>query len=342
MRILYVAMADDYGDPARGVSFEQANFYDSLVRMGHEVIPFDFMALTQSTGRNQMNQRLWETVRAVRPALLFAVPFGWELDPAMIARISVDTVTLAWFCDDHWRFDDFTRYLAPAFTWSATTATSALPKYERIGYRNVIHTQWACNHFSYRKLDLPLIHEVTFIGQPHGDRRRVIDRLRRAGLEVKVWGYGWESGRLSQEEMIRTFNQSRINLNLSNASVVSLRHALLPWTRPHDQIKGRNFEIPGCGGFELSGVADNLGDYFDIGREIVCFGSTGDLIDKIRYYLAHEDERRAIAEAGYKRTLAEHTYEKRFGEMFERIGVHSYVTPAETGGVASGSHSPSM
>lgn len=323
MKILYVGMKDDYGDPARGVSFEQANFYDCLVRMGHEVIQFDFMALSKREGRNRMNHLLWEMVAAEQPALLFAVPFIWELEPEMVKRISTKTktTTLCWFCDDHWRFESYSQYMAPAFTWVATTASSALPKYERIGYRNVIHTQWACNHFSYRKLDLPLLYDVTFVGQPHGDRRAVIDKLRRAGIDVKVWGYGWETGRLTQEEMIRVFNQSRINLNLSNASLKGLRHRLLPWSAPHDQIKGRNFEIPGCGGFQLSGHADNLGDYFEIGREIVCFETTKELIEKVRYYLAHEAERQAIAEAGYKRTLAEHTYERRFQEIFSRIGV---------------------
>ena len=44
MRILYVAMADDYGDPARGPSFEETNFRSALEGMGHELVPFDFMA----------------------------------------------------------------------------------------------------------------------------------------------------------------------------------------------------------------------------------------------------------------------------------------------------------
>ena len=44
MRILYVAMADDYGMPERGPSFEQTNFHSALKGMGHDVIQFDFMA----------------------------------------------------------------------------------------------------------------------------------------------------------------------------------------------------------------------------------------------------------------------------------------------------------
>ena len=45
------------------------------------------------------------------------------------------------------------------------------------------------------------------------------------------------------------------------------------------------------------------------------------MIEKVRYYLSHEDERTAIAEAGYRRTLKDHTYRQRFQEIFEQIGL---------------------
>jgi spore maturation protein CgeB len=51
MKILYVAMADDYGDPARGPSFEDANFRSALEGMGHELVRFDFMAHKNANGK---------------------------------------------------------------------------------------------------------------------------------------------------------------------------------------------------------------------------------------------------------------------------------------------------
>jgi spore maturation protein CgeB len=324
-RILYVAMKYDYGFPERGLSFEHTNFYDTLYHMGYELIYFDFMSIMQEEGRESMNRMLLEVTRSEKPDLLFCVLFTDELDKNVVREISenTDTVTLNWFCDDHWRFENYSRYWAPMFNWVTTTASSALPKYERLGYKNVIKTQWACNHYSYERLGLPFRHDVTFVGQPHGDRRDVIDTLRKAGIEAQVWGTGWESGRLSQEEMIRVFNQSRINLNLSNASVQPLWLGILPWRKSgaRQQIKGRNFEVPGCGGFLLTNYADNLEEYYTIGKEIECFDDAEDLIAKIRYYLAHEDERMRIAEAGYRRTLAEHTYEHRFREIFSAINL---------------------
>lgn len=312
LRILYVAMKYDYGQPRRGLSYEENNLFHSLLNMGHQIIRFDFKAIEKRFSRREMNKMLLETVYRYNPDLMFTVLFRNELDKKVVNEISTqtETKTINWFCDDHWRFDSYSRYWAPMFNWVVTTAKSALPRYEEIGYENVIHAQWACNHFLYRKLGLPHLYDVTFVGQPHGNRRQVIGSLRKAGIDVKVWGYGWPTGRVSQSEMIKIFNQSKINLNLSNAS------------RPGvEQIKGRDFEVPGCGGFLITGYAENIEEYFNVGKEIVCYRDVDDLIDKIRYYLKHDDEREAIANAGYVRVLREHTYEKRFLNIFRTIGI---------------------
>ena len=111
MKILYVAMKHEYGDRTRGLSFEHTNFYDSLLNMGHDLIYFDFMTLLQEQGFEEMNHLLWETVVRERPELLFCVLFRDELDKGIIEKISTgtNTITLNWFCDDHWRFDDFSQ-----------------------------------------------------------------------------------------------------------------------------------------------------------------------------------------------------------------------------------------
>ena len=74
----------------------------------------------------------------------------------------------------------------------------------------------------------------------------------------------------------------------------------------------------------MTNVADNLREYFEFGKEIAVFegveGPEG-VVEKVRYYLAHEDERKRIALAGWERVRREHTWEKRFGEIFERMGL---------------------
>lgn len=347
VRLLFAGLRWDYKNPARGDSFEYTNFWDTLRQMpGVEAELFPFDEVEARLGRQEMNRMLLSRVEESRPDLVFFLFFTDEFDPEVVKKISRRTSTLNWFADDHWRFRSYSRHWAPYLTWVATTYREAARGYRRLGFRNVILTQWACNHYLYRPRDVPRDLDITFVGQSHGTRRRIIEELHSRGIDVQAWGYGWPAGRLTQDAMIQVLCRSKINLNLSNPSrEVALRpflrlflerrggsiaprtwaetkRNLQEWRGKRiDQIKARNFEIPGCRTLLLTNEVKGLGDYYEPGKEIVMFSEIDDLVRKIRHYLDAEEEREAIAEAGYERTLREHTYEIRFREMFERMGL---------------------
>lgn len=352
MRILFVGPWFDYGDPRRGLSFENVNFFDTLSRMEDiqvEFFPFDVEL--RKLGRDKMNGLLLRRVNELKPDLCFFVLFTDEIETSTIAQIteSSGAVTLNWFGDDHWRFRTFSRQYAPTFRWVVTTDSRAVDEYKAIGCSNVIKTQWGVNHFLYKHEERSQEFDVTFVGQVHSSRRQTVERMRKAALDVRCWGRGWTSGRLSQEDMIKMYSRSKVNLNFTDSSVafglkplakvfinrraddsISVNSlgqicnyfsVLFGERRP--QIKGRNFEIPGSGGFLLTSNADNLDEYFVPEKEIAVFSGIDDLIDKARYYLVHADEREAIRHAGHERALRDHTYEQRFREIFGQIGLHS-------------------
>jgi spore maturation protein CgeB len=324
MRVLFAGMQWDYGFPDRGLSYEYVNFYETFRHMdGVEVRLFDFVAAHKAAGDERVRADLTGIIEEWHPDLLFTVLYQDQFPKDLLAELRdrLDIITFNWFCDDHWRFDDFTRVYAPLFNACSTTSRAALPKYAGIGYTNVIKTQWGCNHYVYRPTGKPARFDITFVGQPHGNRRTTIQQLSDRGIGVKTWGYGWDAGRLDTDAMIGVFSESLINLNLSNASVRGSRWR--PWLRHSyvDQVKGRNFEIPGCGGFQLSGDSEDLADYFEPGREIVLFKTIDELHDAIQRYLSEPAERESIALAGYRRTVSEHTFERRFREIFATLGV---------------------
>ena len=332
MKILYVAMQYDYGDKARGLSYEHTNFYHTLVSMGHDVIHFDFMEEMVASGKSAMNRKLKQLAHAEKPDLLFCLLYQDQIDIDTIQEIGrrTETTTFNWFHDDGWRFESFSRHFAPAFDYVSTTSRDALAKYERIGYRSVILTQFAFNHYLYRREPVPLEYDVSFVGQVHGNRRELVSSLRRVGIKVSTWGQGWEMGRLSQQEMIRVFNQSRINLNFSDASTAH-RPSWWRWPLPMGvfrkpkQIKGRVFEVPGCGGFMLTDIPPHLSEYYQPGQEVAMFSDHRDLARKLRFFLLHDAARRKIAEAGYQRAIRSHTYEQRFNRLFIEMGLSSTV-----------------
>jgi len=74
----------------------------------------------------------------------------------------------------------------------------------------------------------------------------------------------------------------------------------------------RHFEITSYGGFMLTYETPELAANFEIGKECDVFHDEQELLEKIRYYLAHDKERREIAAAGQRRTLKQHLYSHRF------------------------------
>lgn len=300
----------------RGWSFEEKNFHDPLRRYtGVAVRHFDFMALSQKHGVARMSEMLVQTVQKEKPDLLFGVFFDEPADPSKEAMNYItnhtDTITCLWMCDDHWRFEKYSQHWAPHVRYIVTTAAGALLKYHALGMgHKVIKSQYACNHHMYFPHDAPQDLEVTFVGQPHSNRQEIIEYLKRANLRLNVYGWGWkEYPRIPFYEMVRLFSRSAVNLNLSNASANSSQ-----------QIKGRNFEIPGCRAFLLTGPAENMEEYYEPEKEIVIFNDSPEMVEKIRYYLAHEDERRRIAARSYQRTLSEHTWKHRFYVIFKQMG----------------------
>jgi spore maturation protein CgeB len=331
VRILYVAVAHDYGQPELGPSFEETNFRSALEGMGHELVRFDFTERERAVGRSAMNGELVRLAGSTRPDLAFFVLFREELSPETIRAVGHEggAPTMNWFADDHWRFDSFSRHYAPAFDWVVTTDHEAVSRYRAIGHDRVILSQWACNRYAYGKVTSELEHDVTFVGQAHGSRGETMAELQRSGIRVECWGRGWPAGRLGHEEMVRVFSSSRINLNLSNASepqrgfrarVGALVRGIDMGPR-RSQIKGRIFEVPGCGGFLLTDRVPYLEQYFELGSELDAYDSPDELPDRIEYWLSHPDERAAVAEAGFRRVLAEHTYDHRFAEIFRAAGL---------------------
>lgn len=109
-------------------------------------------------------------------------------------------------------------------------------------------------------------------------------------------------------EMPLVFRHSKINLNMTLRSIVN-------------GMPLRAIDIMGAGGFLLTNYQNDFTYHFVDGEDYVSYASPEDMLDKIAYYLEHEDERAAIAANGCRKVAAQHTYEIRLREMFEIAGL---------------------
>jgi spore maturation protein CgeB len=345
MKIIYSGVKNDLYDTKRGVSFEFVNFYLTLGNMKNTTVieyPFDKIL---DVGKKKFNQELIDVVLQEKPDLFFAFMYTDELDPLVLTEIKKKTTSIAWFADDYWRFFNYSRHWPPYFSKIITTYSGAVDWYKKAGYDNVILSQWACNASVYKPVNIGKDIDVSFVGQKKSGRVRVIDALRSAGINVQCFGFGWPNGKVSNEEMLKIFGRSKICLNLTDRKrlwdpsvigriffrksinkIVPDWHladnfgAYLHFATPHTHA--RPFELAGCRAFVISGWSEDIGKFYKENEEMVFYKDTDDLIRKIKHYLPLQEEREKIAKAGYERTMKEHTYEKRFLDIFKELGLN--------------------
>lgn len=147
---------------------------------------------------------------------------------------------------------------------------------------------------------------VSFIGSRYGQRVEMIARLRGKGIPVVVRGKGWPEGSVTQEEMLRIYQSSLLTLGfgfIADTDRVGL--------------KGRDFEVPLSGCAYLTSHNPDLAACFEEGKEILFYRDDNDLIERVKYYLAHPREAKAVGLAGRERALREHTWERRWRALID-------------------------
>ncbi|MCB9460379.1 MAG: glycosyltransferase [Anaerolineaceae bacterium] len=133
---------------------------------------------------------------------------------------------------------------------------------------------------------------------------------------IKKWRNAWKHVQLGTvicNEMSTIINTNKIVLGLATPGNRVWKQDL------HTQ---RSVEIPACGGFMLAPYNAEIDSLFTEGKEAAYFRSFDDLVEKIRYYLAHEDERQRIAEAGHRKAVTDYSYydhAKRIMDIYEEI-----------------------
>ncbi|WP_236632956.1 CgeB family protein [Endozoicomonas elysicola] len=300
-RVLYIGLKYDYLDASRGLSYEEYNFFHTLLNIYElDLLRFEFYECYVKYGREKACSILKEIVLTYKIDTIFITLFEdyFEHSDLKYFRDSLGIDLVLWLFDDDKRYHK-TKALVDCSSKAVTTIAERHHKRLEMGLNSVL-CQFSANHSIYRKMDLTKDIDVSFVGQCFEDRKNYIDYLLKEGINVKAWGNGWGTGRLGQSELIEVYNRSKIVLNFSAAfGNPDLRF-----------VKGRIFEITATGAFLLTEKTDELDLYLSIGTECDIFDNKEELLSKINYYLQEEKERENIAMNGYNRTLSDYTYDK--------------------------------
>ena len=319
MKILCVLSRYAYGKPERGENYDYVHFLPAFERMGHEVDFFDSGDRSLFNDFADLNRALLERVAGFRPDVIFCVLMHYEVwfETLDLIRANSPALVVNWGTDDSWKFWQASRFFAGHVDLHVTTDRMAAEAAAPRGLDNVLLSQWAASGAALAEPcpSQACRHDVSFVGSMYGYRADWIAALRASGISVACFGHGTDHGVVSAPEIPDIYRSSRISLNFSGSGQNPGGVA----GAGGRQIKARTFEVPGAGGFLLTEAAPGLEQYFAVDHEIATFASRDEIVIKTRYFLDHPDARDNIARAGHARTRAEHTYEKRFADILERL-----------------------
>lgn len=294
MKILFIGARSYYG---LSDSFEYLMESGSLTDMGHEV---QFV----STELPGLIERTEKTAAAFNPDCIIFHPALNEMDMLRFAQLKAPKLVL--LADDDWR-RDYGLSLAP---YTDFILANALDSAEAYGPKYVPF-QWGVREkwYAVKNPDDERHINVSFIGMNYGYRGELVKRIEHAGIPVNTYGHGWQT-KIPSADMPNIFWHSWISLNTSMSS-----------TGEKLQIKARNFEVPASRALLLTEYAPGLEAYYTDGKEAIFWRALDECVDKVLYYLTHRDELATIAQAGYERTLREHTFAQRWAVVFKAAGL---------------------
>jgi spore maturation protein CgeB len=282
--------------------------------------------------RWRYNQALLTAARRFRPDIVVAVK-GAYIMPATLRRIKKATgaTLINYATDDPFNRANSTPDLVagiPAYDLYACTKRAIMEDVKKAGCSTVIHTMFGYNpsvHFPESPATADEIRrfgsDVALIGGADRDRLRDLEPLLAArDLALALYGGYWSSDPRFRPHA-RGFavgRDYRLALGGARIGLCMVRRA------NRDGHAMRSFEIPACGTFMLAERTDEHLEVFREDQDAAFFSTPEELLDKIRYYLAHDDVRRRIAEAGRARvTTGGHAYLDRLRDMVRAAAVVS-------------------
>jgi spore maturation protein CgeB len=255
--------------------------------------------------------------------------------------------TAIWFLDDPQEIDK-TSKMGTLYDFVFTVESACVEAHKQAGSKSVEFLPLGCFPRIHKKLEVEDKYksDICFIGVPFPRRVDLFDSAAdflkdhnfkiigggpRIGSLEDPWMWKRKLKRLDvlekfvldevvqPEEAAKYYNGAKINLNIHRAAVdARFAKGNTPGILPQS-VSGRTFEIAGCAGFQLiDQERPNYRIHFEENKEIVAFTDIEDFKKKIEYYLNHNDECIAVAEASQKRAYQEHTYKNRLQKVLER------------------------
>ena len=210
-----------------------------------------------------------------------------------------------WAIDTHLDFD-WQLAKSAAFELVFAAQKDGAEKLRNAGISSAAWLPLACDPEVHRRHDVAKKFDVCFVGNLlAGERTDLVRLIERRFPKTFV-------GRQYFDDMAGTYSASRIVFNRSVANDINMRV----------------FEALACGSLLITNDLDENGqsELIKDGVHLATYGGADELVDKIRYYLARDEIRSRIAEAGQREVYTQHTYRHRMQTLVEALSARSGST----------------
>ena len=277
-----------------------------------------------------INQRLVRIARRERPDLAIVTGGDRILGPTVEALKALEIVTALWTTDPP---KGRVPHLAAAPHYDHVFCQGS-EFVDLLRERGIDSARWlpvGCEPASHHPVELTEEErrlwgsDVVFVGSHYPEREALFEAL--ADFDLALWGPGWEKLRkgsplrsrvrkahTAPTEWIKIYGASRI--------VLATHYRDPEGVVPVHQASPRVFEALACGAFLICDRQRDVFDLFRDGEHLAGFDDGADLAKKVLYYLAHPEERQAIARRGHEEVMRRHTYVRRIETLLAALTDH--------------------
>lgn len=153
-------------------------------------------------------------------------------------------------------------------------------------------------------------------------RQTLVDWILEAGFtNIKLWGNGWKYNKKYRDYAMGPAENGEILSKIYQASKIVIGNNIA------STGAARAWETMLSGGFYMSNYIPEEEDVSDIrriveiGKDVVMFYGKNDLLEKIKYYLEHEEERQFMIERGRNVALEYMTFDKLMERTLYEVAI---------------------
>ena len=274
-------------------------FGKAFVNAGYQVDVFNYRTVASKIGWEKTNEEIVK-FSAAYDLIIFCKANGVTADT--IRLCSRNAVTCWYMMDsiDHLKADPEYRKMAGAASFSVVTTKTVYDALANGKYRmqDIYHILQGVDPKEFYPIEkLGYCYDVVFIGQRSEKRDNYIAKIKDAGFSIKAYGQGYNKP-VYGKDFNKACSEGRILLAINNSSP------------DEDSFSDRIMRYMATKGCVLTEYSEGLENYFINCNDLDWFKTEGELINRVRILVENPDIRNNIAEAGYKKVLAKHTWDK--------------------------------